>query len=259
MAETVNTHQEPEPESQEHIDAMVAKAEGAEQGASDDRPEWLPEKFKSAEDMAKAYSELESKLGQPQNQETSDKEETDALEEQVNQNASEVSDLLDSKGLDFDVFQQEYLENGELSEEAFKALEDAGLPKSLVETWVQGQDALASQMTSEIYNLAGGEGEYQNLMQWATNNLPETEIDAYNATMDRMDANEVRFAVQGLYARYRSEAEPSLLQGETGVVASGGKFSSNAELTEAMRDPRYVKDPAYRQAVADKLARSSLF
>ena len=96
-------------------------------------------------------------------------------------------------------------------------------------------------------------------MQWATNNLPEAEIDAYNATMDRMDANEVRFAVQGLYARYRSEAEPNLLQGETGVAVTGGKFSSNAELTEAMRDPRYAKDPAYRQAVSDKLARSSLF
>jgi hypothetical protein len=30
---------------------------------SDDRPEWLPEKFKSAEDLGKAYKELEGKLG----------------------------------------------------------------------------------------------------------------------------------------------------------------------------------------------------
>ena len=29
-----------------------------------ERPEWLPEKFKSAEDMASAYSSLEGKLGQ---------------------------------------------------------------------------------------------------------------------------------------------------------------------------------------------------
>ena len=27
-----------------------------------DRPEWLPEKFKSAEDMAKSYTELEKKF-----------------------------------------------------------------------------------------------------------------------------------------------------------------------------------------------------
>lgn len=30
-----------------------------------ERPTWLPEKFKSVEDMAKAYAELETKLGQP--------------------------------------------------------------------------------------------------------------------------------------------------------------------------------------------------
>ena len=138
------------------------------------------------------------------------------------------------------------------------ALKEAGLPRSLVDTWVAGQDALAGQMTSEIHELAGGADQYQELVQWASNNLPPAEVDAYNATMDRMDTNEVRFAVQGLYARYRSEAEPSLVQGGTGAV-SGGKFNSNAELTEAMRNPRYEKDPAYRQDVANKLARSSLF
>src|SRR6056300_1544635 len=29
----------------------------------DERPEWLPEKYKTGEDLAKAYKELESKLG----------------------------------------------------------------------------------------------------------------------------------------------------------------------------------------------------
>lgn len=256
MADTMNTFEEPSPESQEHVDAMVAKADALNGEA--ERPDWLPEKFKSPEDMAQAYSALESKLGKGEQTDTSRKEETDALEEEVNQNASEVSDLLDSKGLDFDVFQEEYLETGELSQDAYDALAEAGLPRSLVDTWVQGQDALAGQMTSEIHELAGGADQYQELVQWASNNLPPAEVDAYNATMDRMDTNEVRFAVQGLYARYRSEAEPSLVQGGTGAV-SGGKFNSNAELTEAMRNPRYEKDPAYRQDVANKLARSSLF
>ena len=255
MADTMNTYEEPKPESQEHVDAMVAKAEATQQDP--ERPEWLPEKFNSPEDMAKAYANLETKLGSNET-ETSPKEETDALEENVTQQASEVSELLDSKGLDFDVFQQEYMENGELSDDAYAALEEAGLSRTLVDTWVQGQDALAGQLTSEIHSLSGGSDEYAAMMQWATENLGESEINAYNATMDRMDADEVRFAVQGLTARYRSEAEPSLLQAGTGAV-SGGKFNSNSELTEAMRDPRYVKDPAYRQEVASKLARSSLF
>ena len=252
MAEAVNTYQEEAPENQEHVDAMLAKVEG--QTPSDDRPEWLPEKFKTPEDMARAYSELETKLGST---ETTAQPEA-VSQEEVNQTANEVSELLDSKGLDFDVFAQEYAETGELSAEAYQALEEAGIVASMVDTWIEGQNALALQTTQAMQSLVGGAEEYGAMVQWAADNLPEDEIDAFNATMETQDPKLIQFAVQGLNARYRTNAEPSLLQGGTGEV-SGGKFSSNAELTAAMSDPRYSKDPAYRKAVADKLARSSLF
>ena len=252
MAEAINTYQEPEAESQEHVKEMLEKVEGNQQDA--ERPDWLPEKFKSAEDMAKAYSALESKLGQGQQEQ--DQEEVETTGEET---ASDVAELLDDKGLDFDVFQQEYNENGELSGDAYAALEEAGFPRSVVDTWIQGQDALASQMTGEMYNIVGGQEDYNNMVSWAADTLPESEIDAFNATMTSQNPDMIRLAIQGLNARYRSEAEPSLLQGGTGTVSSGGRFESNAELTAAMSDPRYSKDPAYRQQVADKLARSSLF
>lgn len=252
MAEAINTYQEPEAESQEHVNAMLEKVEGSQQDP--ERPEWLPQKFKSAEDMAKAYSELESKLGQPQQQKSEEQVEVTGEE-----NASEVAELLDNKGLDFDVFQQEYNETGGLSEDAYEALQEAGFSRSLVDTWIQGQDALASQITGQMYDVVGGQEEYTQMVSWAADTLPESEIDAFNATMETQDPNMIRLAIQGLNARYRSEAEPNLLQGGSGAVSSGGRFESNAELTAAMSDPRYSKDPAYRQQVADKLARSSLF
>lgn len=252
MAEAINTYQEPEAESQEHVKEMLEKVEGSQQDP--ERPEWLPQKFKSPEDMAKAYSQLESKLGQGQQEQ--DQEEVETTGEET---ASDVAELLDDKGLDFDVFQQEYDENGELSDDAYAALEEAGFPRSVVDTWIQGQDALASQMTGEMYNIVGGQEDYNNMVSWAADTLPESEIDAFNATMTSQNPDMIRLAIQGLNARYRSEAEPSLLQGGTGTVSSGGRFESNAELTAAMSDPRYSKDPAYRQQVADKLARSSLF
>ena len=250
MAEAINTYQEPEPESQEHVKEMLEKVEGSQQDA--ERPEWLPEKFKSPEDMAKAYSQLESKLGQGQQEQ----EEVEATGEET---ASDVAELLDDKGLDFDVFQQEYNETGNLSDDAYAALDEAGFPRSVVDTWIQGQNALASQVTTEMYDIVGGQEDYNNMVSWASDALPESEIDAFNATMETQDPNMIRLAIQGLNARYRSEAEPTLMQGQTGAVSSGGRFESNAELTAAMSDPRYSKDPAYRQQVADKLARSSLF
>ena len=45
---------------QEERDFVVAKDLEAK---TEERPEWLPEKYKSGEDLAKAYKELESKLG----------------------------------------------------------------------------------------------------------------------------------------------------------------------------------------------------
>ena len=43
--------------------ATEAPVDGSQSGTVD-RPEWLPEKFKSPEDMAASYSALESKLWQ---------------------------------------------------------------------------------------------------------------------------------------------------------------------------------------------------
>ena len=250
MADALNTYQEETPESQEHVQAMLDK----ERTETEERPDWLPEKFKSVEDMAKAYSALESKLGQPQQEET-----TEEVEVSGEESASDVAQLLDDKGLDFDVFQQEYAENGGLSEDAYEALQEAGFPRSMVDSWVAGQDALAAQMTEQMYDVAGGGEQYAQMVQWAADSLPESEVAAYNATMESGDPNMIRLAVQGLNARYRSEAEPTLMQGGTGAVSSGGRFESTAELTAAMGDPRYAKDPAYRQSIADKLAKSSLF
>jgi hypothetical protein len=251
MAEQINTYQETAPESQEHINEMLAKVEGTAQDA--ERPEWLPEKFKSVEDMAKAYSELESKLGQPQ------QEEEEVEEFTADASVSEVAEVLGANGIDFEVLQQEYQELGGLSAEAYAALEEAGFPESVVDQWIAGQQAISQQVQSEMYSLVGGQEQYQEMVGWAAEALPESEIDAFNATMETQDPNMIRLAIQGLNARYRSEAAPNLLQGGTGAVSTGGKFESNAELTQAMSDPRYAKDPAYRQAVADKLARSSLF
>jgi alkanesulfonate monooxygenase SsuD/methylene tetrahydromethanopterin reductase-like flavin-dependent oxidoreductase (luciferase family) len=98
MADAVNTYQEEPAESQEHIDAMLAKVEGSQQDP--ERPEWLPEKFNSVEDMAKAYSALESKLGQPQQE----KQEAVSEEQVADATPSDIADALDANGLDFDVF-----------------------------------------------------------------------------------------------------------------------------------------------------------
>ena len=108
--------------------------------------------------------------------------------------------------------------------------------------------------------MVGGQESYAEMVQWAAENLSESEIDAYNTNVESGDMSLANFAVQGLAARYRSEvgSEPTLVQGDA-ASSSSGAFQSVAELTSAMRDPRYGKDPAYRSAVAEKLSRSNVF
>jgi hypothetical protein len=274
MTETLNTFEEGSGDAQQaHDQAMLEKAEQLEAANSGERPEWLPSKFESPEAMAQAYASLERKLGSSPSEDTQtettdtlpteaepETDDVEEMEQQAEQQTSEVSQALDEAGLDFNTFQEEYAENGELSDDAYEALEEAGFSRSLVDSWIAGQEALANSVQNSVYSIAGGEEGYMEMVNWAAENLSSQEITAFNANVDSGDPALTQFAVQGLYARYRSEgtSEPTLIQGQASTN-QGGAFNSAAELTAAMRDPRYHKDPAYRQSVAEKLARSNVF
>ena len=137
MADSLNTHDaNAGSEPAEHTLAMLEKAEQLEKNNNPERPDWLPEKFASVEAMAQAYTALEQKMGKTEEQEApAEPSEPEATSTPSN-NANEVSEVLDNAGLDFDVFQQEYNENGKLSPDAYQALEEAGFPRSLVETYI---------------------------------------------------------------------------------------------------------------------------
>ena len=226
------------------------------------RPAWLPDKFDSPEAMARAYAELETKFH-------SNDEQLQQLESQANyeQQAQEVMEtpphmvdqLLDERGLDFSVFQQEYNETGQLSEDAYLVLQEAGIEPQMVDTWIAGQEAIADQQIDSIYNMVGGEQVYNQMLEWAGDNLQPWEMDAFNDQIESLDANSM-FAVQGLMARMQNDegSPPMLYQGEPSQY-SAPKYDSLAQLTSAMSDPRYASDPAYRREVTSRLNNSELF
>lgn len=209
-----------------------------------DRPEWLPEKFKSPEDLAKAYSELESKLGQ-----------ADTSEEAQ----AEAEEALDNAGLDYEMLANEYAQNGELSDEAYQALEHAGIPQHIVDQYIAGLEATQGAIRGEIYETAGGEEAYSEMVEWAADNLDEGQIDAFNATLEGGDVNQIKMAITALQSQYMNAngTEPSRsIQGRT--AGEGPVYESVAELTRDMGDKRYMEDPAFRAKVEAKLARSSI-
>jgi hypothetical protein len=97
------------------------------------------------------------------------------------------------------------------------------------------------------------------MIDWATNNLSQGQIDAFNASLETGDVDQAMFAIQGLAAQYRSDVgtNPNLMSGGT-TGTSAGSYQSVAEVTRDMADPRYDSDPAFRQMVALKFQNSNV-
>tara|TARA_B100000214_G_scaffold176115_1_gene126588 strand:- start:171 stop:938 length:768 start_codon:yes stop_codon:yes gene_type:complete len=229
------------------------------------KPEGLPEKFNSVEELVKSYSELEKKLGeQSQPKESVDpvsktevKEET--KEEQPKSDLDIATKAVDSAGLNMDSLAEEYAKDGKLADKSYQSLEKAGIPKEYVDRFIAGQQAIADQQSASVKNMVGGAESYDAMSEWASNNLSETEKQAYNTAVNSKDLEAVKLAVVGLKARYAQAtgSEPKLVEGKASPSGEQG-FDSWAQVTQAMSDPRYSKDPAYQAEVKNKLANSKI-
>lgn len=216
------------------------------------RPDGLPEKFKSVEDLAKSYSELEKKLG-TQEKPVDEKPATSKNDLEIAEKAVEQA------GLNMDDLAKQYSDKGELDKQSYDALEKAGISKLYVDQFIAGQQALAEKQGNEVKSIAGGDEAYADMVNWASSNFSEAEKTAYNNAVNSKDMEIIKLAVVGLKARYEQSngVEPKLVQGRATATAEPN-FASWAQVTQAMADPRYAKDPAYQAEVKNKLANSNL-
>jgi hypothetical protein len=238
------------------VDAANATppAEGTEGTPPEDRPQWLPEKFKSPEDMAKAYAELEAKLGQPK------AAEPQATPDPTKATAADAEQQLADKGLNLQDFNTEFAQTGELSAESYEKLAKAGYDKALVDQFIEGQKARAIQFEGGIKSEVGGDEAYGNMVTWAKANLSPAEIDAYNSAVSSGNVEQAKLAALGLKMKFDkvNGSDPQRLLGGQNSAATSDNYESVAQLKEAMKDPRYKSDPAYRAKVQQKLSRSNI-
>lgn len=232
---------------------IVEEVQNVSEAAPDTdlRPEWLPEKFSSPEDMAKAYGELEQRLTKSSQDDNSIPDEGDQP------SVEDAKEIVTDAGLDFDAMSKEYSETQELSNERYEQLAKAGIPKSVVDQYIAGQQAVGSQLRIEAESVVGGSENYGEMMDWASNSLSEGEVDQYNIAMRSGNRDAILMAVRGLQGRYNQEngIAPNLRHGAS-QAHSGDIYQSWAQVTADMANPEYEKDPVYRSSVEDRLARS---
>lgn len=146
---------------------------------------------------------------------------------------------------------KEFAETGSLSEASYAALESAGLTKDVVDSYIAGQVALAAQRDAVGYSHVGGKEAFTAMATWAASALAPADVEVLNRGLSGSDA-EMKAAVLSLKAQYEAAngKAPQLTTGSgAGANEAATPFASRAEVTAAMRDPRYKNDPAYRATV----------
>ena len=221
----------------------------------------LAGKYKNAEELEKAYVELQKKLGDKE--EDTEKVSTEEQTEdkpQLSEGATLITDA-----------SKEYFDNGnKLSDETlakFSSLSSQDLIKAYMEIQsnpeLQQQAAppaeISTAQINQIKNSAGGEKAYSNIVNWAKTNLPQEQITAFDEVVNMGSVQAIQLAVSGLKAQYDNAngVEGRMVTGKA-APQNGDVFRSQAELVRAMSDRRYDNDPAYRQDVIEKLDRSDL-
>lgn len=263
MADQIVIQGEQPQEDPAHVQAMIEKVEGKQPEAGDqpqqqpggERPGWLPEKFKSPEDLAKAYAELEAKQG-------GKKDEAKQGEQQQEQQQSQeesAKQAVENAGLNFDDFSNEFAQKGELSTESYAKLEKAGIPKALVDSYIEGQKALATGYEEDVKASIGGAEKWDQVSEWAVQNLSKEDLIAFNKVIDSRDPAAAKLAVQGLAAKYdaANPTEGNLLAGRFSN-ATGDRYESLSQMKADMADPKYKTDPAFRKKVQERLSRSDI-
>ena len=230
-------------------------------------------KFKSVEDLANSYKELEGKLGSiEQTQETEEVETSEETEQQEfdaqDYYGEGLASVLEEVGIDPQEISQRFVDNDSISDDDYSKLEDAGFSKQVVDTYLDGlrgvgaadADEIPADIIKGIKDSVGGDETYGQMQSWAEQNLSDEEGLAFNNLMDTGDAATIQLAVEGLYSRYSKSmgVEPSLYSGRP---ASSGPtpYRSTAEVVAAMSDKRYGKDVTYTEDVQRRLGGSDVF
>ena len=226
----------------------------------------LAGKYKSAEDLEQAYLSLQKKLGQQE--EEVDYESSDEGYEEEEESYEEVSDDAPAVSLINEASEEYYANEGTLSEETIEKFSEMS-SQDLVNAYLQIQQnnpqanpqgiEMSDAQVNSVMNAAGGEANYNRIVEWAASNLDNRSIDAFDSVVDSGNPAAINIAFAGLQSRYNDANgyEGRMLQGKP-ADSRGDVFRSQAELVAAMGDPRYDSDPAYRADVVEKLNASDL-
>ena len=278
MAETIRYDTSDDPVVSQAIAEKEAESLKIGEELMAKQEKMLAGKYKSAEDLEAAYLELQKKLGQSESTEETTEPESEYQmyndDGAVNYDTAnelygeQLGNLFKDNNIDPFEMNQYFAENGgTLSEDMYSQLGKAGLTKEVVDSYLAGvrsevgiesaEPVLSESEIKDLKNLAGGERGYDNLMEWAGQNLDQEAIKDFDDVLATGNKSAIKFAITALMGRYEdSQGRDSKIV--TGKESSTETYRSMAEVVRDMNKPEYQTDEAYRDDVLRKLSASNL-
>ena len=273
MAETLTFENTEEATTLENLNADEQDSLQVGEAMQEAQDNLLAGKYKDAQELEKAYVELQKKLGEQGSGDSSkagDSEDNEQVEsKEDSEETKETEENTQEFGILDDLWDQATSESGEYSKETLDKLSKLStndLAKLHLEwrrdaatKYVPKPPDFTEQNVKELKNIAGGEAKYNDMMKWAQGSLSEQEISMFDQVMEEGNPLSAFFAVKALAYRYNDEQgyQGKMLTGNA-PKTSGTQFRSQAEVVQAMSDPRYERDPAYRMEIMEKLERSNI-
>jgi len=277
MAETIRYDTSDDPVAAQSIAEKEAESLRIGEELMAKQEKMLAGKYKNAEELESAYLELQKKLGDtPATQEAEPEKEYELYTNDgaVNYDTAnelygeQLGNLFESNNIDpFEMSKHFEENNGTLSDDMYNQLSTAGLSREIVDSYLAGvrgelgvqpeQPILTDSEVKDLKNIAGGERGYEQLMNWAGNNLTAQDAKDYDDVLATGNKAAISFAVKALMGKYEdSNGRDSNII--TGKQSSTENYRSMAEVVRDMNKPEYKTDEAFRDDVVRKLAQSNL-
>lgn len=257
MSETLTYNNDAADNSELNADEQESLAIGEKM--EEEQSSLLAGKYDSPESLEKAYLELQQKLGQGSNN-SADEEEVADEEEFIDDTPDNEysTDVLDR------LWEESQTDGDEYSEELSKTLNEMSV-EDLANLYLDYRQQssktpdFSDNEVSQLQSIVGGSENYTQMISWAKDNIDQNEIKLFDAVMEGGNAASAYFAIRSLSQRWVEAQgyEGELLQGKA-PKSTNSQFRSQAELVQAMSDPRYDSDDAYRSDVMKKLSNSNL-
>lgn len=165
-----------------------------------------------------------------------------------------------------EAIKQEYATGDELSEKTYTLLESKGYSRAFVNSFIQGQELLATAYADQIVRFVGGADNFNSTREYLESNNPamakmldsaleNLDVEAITAIFESTKA--ARTARFGKAPARSVTQRASTAKPTAKAAPTVQPFESIDDMMKAMDDPRYRSDARYRQQVEARITARS--